>query len=133
METHSSILAWKTPWTKEPGGYIHEIAESNTIEHTCTKTVQSARVNLKREGRSDKRARDNPLTDLHSNIMKMVSSVICNWHHNVSVQKWPQTMTVISMHLKEVSHYRERERDSRKSVNLKFYLKGCWKNIFPGM
>ena len=20
METHSSILAWKIPWTKEPGG-----------------------------------------------------------------------------------------------------------------
>jgi len=20
METHSSILAWKTPWTEEPGG-----------------------------------------------------------------------------------------------------------------
>jgi len=20
MATHSSILAWKTPWTKEPGG-----------------------------------------------------------------------------------------------------------------
>ena len=21
MATHSSILAWRTPWTKEPGGY----------------------------------------------------------------------------------------------------------------
>ena len=20
METHSSLLAWKTPWTEEPGG-----------------------------------------------------------------------------------------------------------------
>ena len=135
MAAHSSILAWKTPWTEEPGGYVHGVAESNTIEHTSTHAPKclSARVSLKREGQSDKRARGNPLTDLHPNIIKMVFSVICNCHHNVSVHKWPQTTRAISVRLKKVSHYTERERDSRKSVNLKFYLKGCWKNIFPGM
>ena len=32
MATHSSILAWRTPWTEEPGGLhtVHEVAESQT-------------------------------------------------------------------------------------------------------
>ena len=25
MATHSSILAWKVPWTEEPGGYIQSM------------------------------------------------------------------------------------------------------------
>ena len=29
MATHSSILAWKIPWTEEPGG-LHRVAESWT-------------------------------------------------------------------------------------------------------
>ena len=30
MAIHSSILAWETPWTKEPGG-LHEVTkESDT-------------------------------------------------------------------------------------------------------
>ena len=30
MATHSSILAWKIPWTEEPGGLhtVHEVAKS---------------------------------------------------------------------------------------------------------
>ena len=32
MATHSSILAWKIPWTQEPGGLhtVHGVAESWT-------------------------------------------------------------------------------------------------------
>ena len=31
MATHSSILAWRTPWTEEPGGLlVHGVAESQT-------------------------------------------------------------------------------------------------------
>ena len=31
MATHSSILAWKIPWTEEPGGLtVHGVAESQT-------------------------------------------------------------------------------------------------------
>ena len=36
MATHSSILAWKIPWTEEPGGlqsWGHK--ESDTIEHVA--------------------------------------------------------------------------------------------------
>ena len=33
MATHSSTLAWKIPWTEEPGGLaVHEVAESDTTE-----------------------------------------------------------------------------------------------------
>ena len=31
MATHSSILAWKIPWTEESGG-LHGCQESDTIE-----------------------------------------------------------------------------------------------------
>ena len=27
METHSSILAWKIPWTAEPGGLLSMISQ----------------------------------------------------------------------------------------------------------
>ena len=34
MATHSSILAWKIPWTEEPGGAVHGVAkESDMTEH----------------------------------------------------------------------------------------------------
>ena len=31
MATHSSILAWKIPWTEEPGGL--QSMESQRVEH----------------------------------------------------------------------------------------------------
>ena len=45
MATHSSIPAWKIPWTEEPGGL--QSVESDTTEeletteaaHTCTHTM----------------------------------------------------------------------------------------------
>ena len=30
MATHSSILAWRIPWTEESGGLVHEVAKSQT-------------------------------------------------------------------------------------------------------
>ena len=32
MATHSSILAWKIPWTEEPGGLhtVHRVAKNQT-------------------------------------------------------------------------------------------------------
>ena len=35
-ETHSSILAWRIPWTDEPGG----LKESDTTEHLRTHYLQ---------------------------------------------------------------------------------------------
>ena len=31
MATHSSILAWRIPWTEEPGG-VHQIAKLDMTE-----------------------------------------------------------------------------------------------------
>ena len=38
MATHPSILAWKIPWTEEPGGLqsMELQKESDMTEHTCT-------------------------------------------------------------------------------------------------
>ena len=31
MATHSSIVAWRIPWTEEPGGLtVHEVAKNRT-------------------------------------------------------------------------------------------------------
>ena len=27
--THSTILAWRTPWTEESGGLVHEVAKNH--------------------------------------------------------------------------------------------------------
>ena len=36
MATHSSILAWKIPWTEEPGRLQGSYKELDTTEHTGT-------------------------------------------------------------------------------------------------
>ena len=38
MATHSSVLAWKIPWTEEPGELqsMRITQESNTIDGACT-------------------------------------------------------------------------------------------------
>ena len=33
MATHSSILAWRIPWTEEPGAWWATIHGSQSIEH----------------------------------------------------------------------------------------------------
>ena len=37
MATQSSILAWRTPWTEEPGGL--QFMGSQRIRHDCTEDV----------------------------------------------------------------------------------------------
>ena len=32
MATHSSILAWRIPWTEEPVDTVHEVTESDMTE-----------------------------------------------------------------------------------------------------
>ena len=32
MATHSSILAWRIPWTEQPGGFAKTRKESDIIE-----------------------------------------------------------------------------------------------------
>ena len=45
MATHSSVLAWRVPWTEEPGGLQsmgHK--ESDTTEHLSSSTFLNGRV-----------------------------------------------------------------------------------------
>ena len=40
MAPHSSTLAWRTPWTEEPGGLVHGVREElNMTEPLTTTTV----------------------------------------------------------------------------------------------
>ena len=40
MATHSSILAWRIPWTEEPGGLtVHGVAKSRTQLSNLTFTL----------------------------------------------------------------------------------------------
>ena len=42
MATHSSILAWRIPWTEEPGGYSPQgCKRSDTTEYLSTYTHAS--------------------------------------------------------------------------------------------
>ena len=48
METHSNILAWKIPWTKEPGiAAVHGVTKSctrlSTHTHTHVLNIYNAR------------------------------------------------------------------------------------------
>ena len=44
--THSSILAWRTPWTEEPGGYRPEVRRvgHDRSDLVCTHVDVSGRV-----------------------------------------------------------------------------------------
>ena len=48
MATHSSILAWRIPWTEEPGGLPSQgLKESDTTEvtyHACTHRMNETNV-----------------------------------------------------------------------------------------
>ena len=42
MATHSSVLAWRIPWTEEPGGLQSMGSQSQTVEateHACTQDL----------------------------------------------------------------------------------------------
>ena len=41
MATHSSILAWKIPWTEEPGGLLS--TEVQRVRYNLVTTLQSGR------------------------------------------------------------------------------------------
>ena len=41
MATHSNILAWKIPWTEEPGGLQSVVAKSQTRLSTCAHIINS--------------------------------------------------------------------------------------------
>ena len=42
METHSSFLAWRIPWTEEPGGL--QFMASSGVKHDCMTIYMSAPI-----------------------------------------------------------------------------------------
>ena len=44
MAIHSSILAWKIPWTEESLGYHLGVAELDTTEHACRAKIYYHRL-----------------------------------------------------------------------------------------
>ena len=46
MATHSSVLAWRIPWTEEPGGLhaVHGVTKSDITEHKHTHTLTALRL-----------------------------------------------------------------------------------------
>ena len=44
MAIHSSTLAWKIPWTEEPGATVHGVAKSQTRLSDFTFTFENFKV-----------------------------------------------------------------------------------------
>ena len=52
MATHPSILAWRIPWTEEPGGLLFGVAESDMTEQLAhARSVISKMCALNLEGK----------------------------------------------------------------------------------
>ena len=56
MATHSSILAWKVPWTEEPGGYS---------PWGCTELAMTERLILSLTDEKIKTLKSQPLVAIH--------------------------------------------------------------------
>ena len=64
MATHSNILAWRIPWTAEPGGLQSiELDMTESTEHICTRHNRFLTVELSRTGQNcqDPQSLDVPL------------------------------------------------------------------------
>ena len=59
MATHSSILAWRIPWTEEPGG-LHTVHGVARVEHGLVTKPPPARTLRSRERRTPLREPARP-------------------------------------------------------------------------
>ena len=78
MATHSSILAWRIPWTEEPGGLQSTGMQGAGDDRVSTSQLSLYLVSLLRtsETKQDGKAGDRPLVDL------MSSSYTCSGAFN---------------------------------------------------
>ena len=54
METHSSILAWRIPWTEEPSGCVHGVTESDTTgKRVCLPKQETQEMPVQSPSRED--------------------------------------------------------------------------------
>ena len=67
MAIHSSTIAWKIPWTEEPGRLVHGVAESDTTLQAGISEVKASAWNVGDQGsipgsgRSPGEGNGNPL------------------------------------------------------------------------
>ena len=48
MDTHSSVLAWRIPWTEEPGGLLYRPWDCKELDMTEQLTHTYSQYGLKR-------------------------------------------------------------------------------------
>ena len=46
MATHSRILAWRIPWTEEPGGLRSMGSQRDTTEHASLFTLENQKLHV---------------------------------------------------------------------------------------
>ena len=73
MAIHSSTLAWKIPWTEEPGRLVHGVAKSQTRLSDFTFTFQFYAVEKKMATQSSILAWRNPGTEEPGGLRSMGS------------------------------------------------------------
>ena len=82
MATHSSILAWRIPWTGEPGGLqsIWGCKESYSTEHSTCTMPKADTHQFKQQSTSQK-------------IFNRCRSLAIRWHHQAKGLCCPRTFT----------------------------------------
>ena len=82
MAIHSSILAWKIPWTGEPGGLLHGVAKSWTRLRYANDTTLTAESEEELKSLLMKGKEESEKVGLKLNIQKtkiMASGPITSW------------------------------------------------------
>ena len=118
MPTHSRILAWKIPWTQEPGGlhspWHHNT--SNTTKRLSTHTHTQRCVSL-----SYKHWEDHKSYDMITFCFKILLWLLhgrFKWEiWGCKETKW-ETITII--HVKDVGGFRLKQCQTKRKMNLRY-------------
>ena len=91
MATHCSILAWRTPWTEEPGGLVHGVSgftcvteslcctpETNTILLINSSSIKQTHLCLRKGAQQDR-------SDLSSSALRARSAEVVSPLANLSL------------------------------------------------
>ena len=91
MATHSSILAWKIPWTEEPRGYSpwgHRVGHDWATEHTHTGSCTSTQV-------VEEGSEISPFQTWKLRLKDMY--ITCPGSHDYNWQRWDLNLAVDCM------------------------------------
>ena len=83
MATHSSILAWKIPWTEKPGGLQSTgCKESGTTEHTYTHTRVHARTHTHTRTQEEWHSIESKAADVGDILFQATGDLRLFWKFN---------------------------------------------------